>query len=726
MERQQHREVCFVGAGNIFDVHADALRLISRVDLVAVCDTDAVRATSAAERHGLPLAFTSLEEAIASQSFDFAHVLTPPDRHHAVAEQLLAAGIGVLVEKPLGVSGAECEGLLSSAAASGRQLGVNHNAVFFPAYLKLRRCVVGHELGGLDHLVVTCSFTPAALSPPGHWMLRRPEHVLYESGVHPFSQIYDLAGPLVSAEVTVSGRHHLGNGEHYFDTWQASLICERATAQLYMSFAAPYRSWQVTAICEDGIVATDIERGRFSRADRTSWGQYGEPMHLAVSQARRELVSGVAGFSREALAAVRPVPRRDDYFTSMRDSIAAFHQGSAADQPRVDGVFGRQVIVFSEEAAKAVAGRSPTARSGTPPALDPTTTSSHRKAAARCDAAVLGGTGFIGTHVVEQMLAAGMTVRVMGRNLSGLANVFERSEVQTVRGDIADTDAVRRAISGASVVVHLAHGGNFTWDGVQSSMIDSTEQIAQVCLDNDVERLVYAGSIASLYLGDPMVTVTGETPSDPNVGGPYGWGKARCEQLLHRHMRDRGLPLSIVRPGIVLGAGGSPFHGGLGIWKAAVHCVGWNQGTNPLPLVLVSDVASATMLAARSPAAVGKTYNLAGDVRLCARDCVIELKNALGRPLVFHGRYPAQHLSLQLSKWLIKAGLGHRQMPLPSYRMIRSLGCVSPLDCSDVKRDLSWSPVQDRGEFIDRAFLVHAAAGSRAGSALGPRSKPGT
>jgi predicted dehydrogenase/nucleoside-diphosphate-sugar epimerase len=724
MESSPHRSICLVGAGHISAVHAEALRLVTDTELTAVCDADGIRASRAADRHDVDLAFGSLEEAIQSQSFDFAHVLTPPDHHNAVAERLLDAGIGVLVEKPLGISRVESRGLLSRAAASGTQLGVNHNAVFFPAYLKLRDHLRKRAVGDLAHLVVTHSLTPAGLSPPGHWMLRRPENLVYEAAVHPFSQIYDLAGPLVAADVTVSGRHDLGHGEHYFDTWLISLVCERATAQVFMSFAGAYRSWEVIAICQDGILAAEIERNRFSVSDRTRWGPCYEPMHLALSHARRELGSGIAGFHREALAAVRPVPRRDAYFASMRDSIAAFHHKPPPDRPRVDGLFGDQVIVFCEAVARSVAGQAVIGRLEPPAAEDRPTRPGHVQAAARCDAAILGGTGFIGTCLAEQMVEAGMTVRVMGRNVRGLAKVFERSEVEVLRGDIADADAVRRAISNAKVVVHLAHGGNFSWEGVQASMIDPANCIAESCIDNDVEALVYAGSIASLYLGDPTVTVSGATPTDPKLHIPYGWGKARSEDLLLRYVRERSLPVSIVRPGIVLGAGASPFHFGFGMWKGEVHCMGWNQGTNPLPLVLVSDVATAMLLAAKSPTAVGKTYNLAGDVRLCARECVNELGHAMGRPLVFHGRHPAQNLAVQMSKWLIKAGSGNLQTPLPRYRTIRSLGCCSPLDCADVKRDLGWSPVQDPGEFVEGAFRVHASNGSRADAGIVAGSAP--
>jgi predicted dehydrogenase/nucleoside-diphosphate-sugar epimerase len=699
-----HRKICLVGAGNIARAHAAALQLIPGVELVAVCDRDPARASQFAADHMLPQAFGSLEDGIESGSFDFGHVLTPPDHHYEVAERLLTAGVGALVEKPLGITATETEQLAARAHAARVQLGVNHNALFFPAYARLRHQLAARAVGGLNHLVVTCNFTPQALRAPGHWMLRCPQNLIHESAGHPFSQIYDLAGSLISAEATATGHHDLGGGDHYFDTWQLSMVCERATAQLFLSFAGPYRSWNVTAVCEDGILSAEVERDRFTVSDRTHLGQYYEPLHLSLSKVRDELRDGFAGFRRETLGALRPVPRRDGYFTSMRDSISAFHRGPSANQPTADGWFGHHVTLFCEAATRSLPPQRVVMRDKPP--------SDRHRAWGSCDALVLGGTGFIGTDLVTRMIAAGMSVRVMSRRSSGLGAVFRHSDVQLMTGDIADADDLRRAVTGAQLVVHLAHGGDFTWAGVQKSMVDPTEQTARACLDNSVERLLYAGSIASLDLGDPTATLSGAARSDPRVGGPYGWGKTMSEALLQRCKELNSLPVTIVRPGIVLGAGATPFHSGFGLWKDAVHCLGWNQGLNPLPLVLVPDVSDAILLALASESAIGRTYNLAGDVRLCARECVRELRETLGRPLVFHSRHPAQHLGLQLSKWLVKAALGQPGARLPSYRSIKSLGCAATLDCSDAKRDLGWSPVRDRDEFSDHAFRVHGISRS--------------
>jgi predicted dehydrogenase/nucleoside-diphosphate-sugar epimerase len=698
-----HR-VCLVGAGYVSDAHAQALAELPEVETVAVCDTDAGRAEAFAGRHGLSHAFTSIDDAIASGSFDRAHVLVPPAHHVPIARRLIDAGIGVFVEKPMGVSSEECETLVREAVERHVPLGVNHNAVFFPTYLELRRQIEARSLGRLQHLTVVRNLPASAIPPAGHWMLLQPQNMIFESAVHPLSQICDLAGDLVSADTTASGRHDLGPEQHYFDTWQMSLICERSTAQLLFSYRGAYPTWYLVAVCEDGMLTADIEHSRIGALGRSRWASYVAPLQTAGALASQELRQGVDSFGREALSLLGLTGPQDLFSTSMRGSIGGFYRGRSAGLPHVDGKAGARVVAMCEAVARPVATEAP---------RQPQRTAT-RKVMGRCDAVLLGGTGFIGRSLVSRLVADGMTVRVLARTVAGLPSPFDSDQVQIAQGDIADAEAVSRAVAGARVAVHLAHGGSFDAEGLETSMIRPTSLVAEACLGSDVERLVFAGSIASLYLGDPSATILGDTPNDPDprVLGDYGWAKARSEEILLRYAREESLSLCIVRPGIVLGEGGSPLHPGLGQWRGDVHCIGWNSGANPMPLVLVSDVAAAIALALDAETAPGKAYNLVGDVRLSTRECVAQLRETLERPLVFHPRHPAQHQAVAISKWLAKGLVGRRGTPFPSYRMIKSLGCASRFDCSDVKGDLGWSPVEDRREFIDLGFGVHARGGT--------------
>lgn len=698
MRDDRLRRVCLIGAGNVALPHVQALNQIEGVTIAGVCDTDELRAGRLADQFGVEHVFSSVAEAAASGAFDYAHVLVPPDHHLSVAQQLVESGIGVLIEKPMGIVSADCAALPS---VGGVQIGVNHNAVFFPAYLKLREHLVENTLGPLQHLTIIVSHPADTLPGPRHWAMARPQNLMYESGVHPLSQIYDLAGSMIASRTSVSGRRELGAEGHCFDTWQVSLQCERATAQLFLSYGGAYPAWEMTALCEDGIMTAEMAQNRFAVISRTRWGPTYEALHVALSRGVREVGQGLGNIASVARAVAQPATPGAPYFMSMSASIAAFHAGPRDGVPLVDGGFGAHVVAMCENITKGVAVDRLRSRSVRPIFHDD------------CEVAVLGGTGFIGRSVVERLAHDGVKVRVMSRNLPLLDHSDSRLGVEFIAGEIADADAVNRAVKGVRTVIHLAHGGSFTWEGVTASMIEPAELVAAACLEHGVERLVYTGTIASLYLGDPQTVITGTTSTDPRARerGPYEWGKAQSEVVLRRHHRDAGLPVTILRPGVVLGRGGTPFHSGFGQWRGAVHCVGWNGGRNPLPLVLSSDVASAILLACHPDAPVGQTFNVVGDVRLTARECVAILREVMQRPLTFHPRSPLQHQALRTTKWTIRRLTGNRAAPFPSYRAVTSMGCHAQFDCTDLRRELGWTPIRDRDRFITEALRVHSRSG---------------
>lgn len=689
------RRVCLIGAGNVASAHAKALHQVEGVEIAAVCDTDRRRARVLADEFGLKHVFGSVGEAACSGAFDCAHVLVPPDYHLSVAQELTDAAIDVLVEKPMGIASAECAAL--QRKARGR-ISVNHNAVFFPAYLALREHLAARTVGALQHLTIVLSYPSETLPPPRHWAMAKPQNLMYEAGVHPLSQIYDLAGSMASAQTSVSGRHELGRDNHYFDTWQVSSQCARGTAQLFLSYGGAYRTWQLTALCDDGILTAEMEQSRFAVINRTQWGSAYEPLHVALSRGAREVSQGLWNIAAVARAVAQPAVPGDPYFMSMRASIAAFHAGPRDGTPLVDGSFGTEVVAMCEEITKDVAVED----RGSP--------SRHAAPRADCEVAVLGGTGFIGRTVVSRLVRDGVKVRVMARNAPLLGRDEPLADAEFLAGEISDAAAVNRAVKGVRTVIHLAHGGHFTWEEVSASMVEPAELVASACLYHGVERLVYAGTIASLYLGDPQEIITGFTPTDPRARerGPYEWGKAQSEAVLLRRHLDAGLPVTILRPGVVLGPGGTPFHSGFGQWRGTVHCVGWNAGCNPLPLVLSSDVANAILLACQPEAPLGRTFNVVGDVRLTARECVAILREVMGRPLEFHPRAPLQHQALRSTKWGIRALTGNRSATFPSYRAVKSMGCQAQFDCTDLQHELGWTPTKDRDLFITDALRVHA------------------
>ena len=203
---------------------------------------------------------------------------------------------------------------------------------------------------------------------------------------------------------------------------------------------------------------------------------------------------------------------------------------------------------------------------------------------------------------MRRFVAEGARVAVMARSVRNLPAIFGDDAVTLHRGDLRDADAVAAAIGAAPCVINLAHGGGgASWDEVRDAMVGGAETVARAC---EGRRLIHIGSIAALYLGPQDRPVTGATPPDPQADerADYARAKAVADRML---LNMHGLNVCILRPGLVVGEGGMPFHSGLGFFNNEQHCIGWNAGRNPLPFVLVEDVADAIVRAVRAEGSRG-------------------------------------------------------------------------------------------------------------------------
>ena len=105
------------------------------IALVAAVEPNAARAAEAAARYGIPI-FATVDELLAADlHLDAATVAVPTVHHHAVASELLDAGLDLLVEKPLAATLAEADDLIGRAEKGGRILQPGHLERFNPAVL---------------------------------------------------------------------------------------------------------------------------------------------------------------------------------------------------------------------------------------------------------------------------------------------------------------------------------------------------------------------------------------------------------------------------------------------------------------------------------------------------------------------------------------------------------------------------------------------------------------
>ena len=113
-----------VGTGSVANLHAQAVALHPRAELVAVTDLSRAAADGFAARHGEPAVHDTLEDLLAAEHPDVVLICTPPVVHREQALAAFAAGAHVVVEKPPAPSLDELDEMRAAAVAAGRRLAV--------------------------------------------------------------------------------------------------------------------------------------------------------------------------------------------------------------------------------------------------------------------------------------------------------------------------------------------------------------------------------------------------------------------------------------------------------------------------------------------------------------------------------------------------------------------------------------------------------------------------
>ncbi len=688
-----------VGTGYIADFHARAIRAASGVELVAVCDTNLAAAQGFAATHG-GVAYRAVADMLAGERIDAVHVLTPPDLHHPVAKAALESGAHVFVEKPMCVDVAECDDLLAIAAARGLHIGVNHSAAFAPAFQTLRDAVKGGALGAVDHITIShlSELGVIRFGPFGNWIVRQPGNALLEIGPHPISMLVDLVGVPDRLAVTVDREVSLPGGGVAYNRWRIQAECGRVAADITLQFSPGFPMRTIAARGALGAAQCDLNANTCTVDRRTPGSMDFDRRARSLDQARQLKAQARRTLADTLLAKAKLGGRGNPDQVSITDCVGAFYaelRDPARADPRVAGGFGRDVIGVCE---RIIASADLRPRTPAAPA---------RPIVAQPGVMVLGGGGFIGKRLIERLLSEGHAVRVASRSPSPALLDLGSDRLELVRADMRSQADLELALDGVARVVHLATTDAKTWPQFLEREVEPTRALGEACLARGVERLVYAGTIDSFYAGAKAGTIDEDTALDPGIAGRnnYARAKAAAEAVLVDLHRTRGLPLVIARPGIVIGRGGNPFHWGVGRWPSEGVCEVWGDGRNPLPLVLVDDVAAGLAAALTAPGIEGRAYNLVDAPLLSARDYLTELQRMSGMTIDVRYRPTWRYWLEDFSKWPVKVAVRHPDASRrPTHRDWESRSQKATWDTRRTQDELGWRPAADRQRMIDEGI----------------------
>jgi nucleoside-diphosphate-sugar epimerase len=216
-----------------------------------------------------------------------------------------------------------------------------------------------------------------------------------------------------------------------------------------------------------------------------------------------------------------------------------------------------------------------------------------------------------------------------------------------------------------------------------------------------IRQFLYTGTIDSYDSESARDPITDATPIDPRIStrNLYARSKAQGEAILGRLSLDKGLPLTIARPGIVIGENGPPCHWGVAMWYSPTTCRLWGDGNHPLPFVLVEDVADALVAMLNNSVAIGSNFLLVGPPLLSARQYVEAYASALGARLDVHSRRSSKWFIEDFAKYTLKK-LVRRSAHLPTLHDWRCRSHRRPYQPRKAREMLKWECCNDVQELI--------------------------
>lgn len=171
---------------------------------------------------------------------------------------------------------------------------------------------------------------------------------------------------------------------------------------------------------------------------------------------------------------------------------------------------------------------------------------------------VTGGTGFLGSHLIRALVAAGKPVRALYRNQppSRLQDIFHK--IEWVQGDILDICELEDAMEGVSQVYHCAAIVSFQAGDkgrIMKINVEGTANVVNAALDAGVKKLLYVSSVAAIGRAKDNGPINEECEwQDSDNNSRYGVSKHLGEMEVWRGIAE-GLDAVIVNPAIILGSG---------------------------------------------------------------------------------------------------------------------------------------------------------------------------
>lgn len=568
------RTILIIGGGAISDsTHIPAAKAIVGVDNIILAELNPTQREKIAVKHGLLHTVSDYHDSL--PQCEACIICTPPHIHNSILKDCIAEGKHILCEKPLSPSSAETKEILAGAPKS-LTIGMCHTYRFYPSRKEVRRLILSGYFGDCPVVTINEGFPSNWPTVSGYCFKRDlvPGGALYDNGIHSLDFLLWCFGEpkkIVYEDDAMGGLESNLTIDFQFDKVKASYKLSRTIE----------------------LSNTIVVEGN------------GHIAELEIFETSKYKLDGVERCCEEIVKNLGE--------TQLKSFIGAIEGKEALSCPVSDGLTVIETLerCYAQKKVQIVERHPIGGFEGK-------------------TIFVTGGTGFIGSHLIEQLiLHEGAHVRALVHKW-GKAAYISRFDVEFVQADILDQAAMEKAIEGCDYVFHLAIVGG------AATNVKATETVLAAAKKCGVKHIVQMSSVVV----HGQTVPEGLTADSPLVSydDAYAKSKYESEKRFWELLDEYGLHGSIVRPTYVWG----PYS----MWYT-IHPVEqmrkgefvWvDNGNGICNAVYVGNVVDMCLLCCTKPQADHQAFIATDDERLTWKDFYSHYLDVLG---IAPGHFPS-------------------------------------------------------------------------------------